>query len=256
MHVCSYCWLISLIRSSEVLETQKAGNKNLQYTRSSWIMDAPDFTHIILLSTTFLSVLRARNIQLNLKKARECSKTIYPIYAVWSKPKEWKLSLVRTAMSLVALRDKFLVRTEVSVFAQWCINYKPLGLSANRRTGVSSLCNPRKAWFKQESWWRRIRAALALENQVITTIERVCMVTTWMGGCMFPARLCADREISPESNSMQTLQKLFGWDYKPTFPGWIHIHKYHIRTLKICCSCQSSVDNGNTEITQYPLNLS
>lgn len=43
-------------------------------------MDAPDFTHIILLPTSFLSVLRARNIaQSEGKKARECSKTIYPI---------------------------------------------------------------------------------------------------------------------------------------------------------------------------------
>ena len=41
------------------------------------------------------------------------------------------------------------------------------------------------------------------------------------------ARLCACPEISSESNSVQTLQKSFGWDYKPRSPVCIRMQKDH-----------------------------
>ena len=47
------------------------------------------------------------------------------------------------------------------------------------------------------------------------------------------ARLYARPEISPESNSVQTLQKSFGGDCKPTSPVPKRMQKDHIRTLKI-----------------------
>ena len=54
-----------------------------------------------------------------------------------------------------------------------------------------------------------------------------------MDGWPFRVRLCASPEISSESNSVQTLQKSFGWDYKSKPPMCIGMQKDHIRMLKI-----------------------
>ena len=44
-------------------------------------------------------------------------------------------------------------------------------------------------------------------------------------GPLLFARLCTSPEICSESNSLQTLQKSFGWDYKPRSPMCIiHMH--------------------------------
>ena len=77
-----------------------------------------------------------------------------------------------------------------------------------------------------------------------------------MDGWLLCAQLCAWPEIPLESNSMQSLQKSFGWGYKLSPPPppppphmCIHMHKNHIRWR----SCQSSADNGNNRITQHAL---
>ena len=44
------------------------------------------------------------------------------------------------------------------------------------------------------------------------------------------ARLCARPEISPESNSVQTLQKSFGWDYKPRSLACIYAYMHAKRS--------------------------
>ena len=68
-----------------------------------------------------------------------------------------------------------------------------------------------------------------------------------LDGWPLGARLCILLRFL-QSNSVQTLQKSFGWYYKPRSPVCIHMH-----TLKILCSpCQSSMDYGNAKITSMP----
>ena len=54
-----------------------------------------------------------------------------------------------------------------------------------------------------------------------------------MAGRPLRARLCDRPGISPESNSGQTLQKSFGWDYKQRPPVCIRMPKDHLRTVKM-----------------------
>ena len=76
--------------------------------------------------------------------------------------------------------------------------------------------------FQEESWWYRAR--------VLTPKYQVKRYQTWSPH-WWDARLCTRLEISVESNSVQTLQKSFGWDYQLRSP-W-YMHKYQICMFKI-----------------------
>ena len=58
------------------------------------------------------------------------------------------------------------------------------------------------------------------------------MVTKWMGD-RYVLGFVLGPEISPESNSVQTLQKPFGRDYKPRCSVCMHMQKDYIRMLEI-----------------------
>ena len=71
-----------------------------------------------------------------------------------------------------------------------------------------------------KSQWRRVRV-LALESRsLLSTIE----CGQQIDGSLLRARLWARPEISPESNSVQSLQKSLGWNYKPKSHLCIHTH--------------------------------
>ena len=61
--------------------------------------------------------------------------------------------------------------------------------------------------------------------------DQAWSVTMLMDALLFHARLCTHHEISPESNSVQTLQKLFRCNLRS--PICIRMQKDHIRKLKI-----------------------
>ena len=67
-----------------------------------------------------------------------------------------------------------------------------------------------------------------------------------------------------ESNSVQTLRKFFGWDYKPRPPpppppppppSVYACTKMTYARYRSCSPCQSSVGYGNTKITQHALKM-
>ena len=74
----------------------------------------------------------------------------------------------------------------------------------------------------RQSQWRRARV-LALENK--STIESCHQMDGWPPH----ARLCAHPEISLESDSVQTLQKSFRWDYKPRSHTHVEDPVVHVR---------------------------
>ena len=88
------------------------------------------------------------------------------------------------------------------------------------------------------------------------------LFTMWMGDRYMLG--FAPTLIHLESNSLQTLQKLFRWDYKPRSPVCISMRKYHTQAcesiiytcLRYCSPYQSSVDYRNTQITQHALKVS
>ena len=84
---------------------------------------------------------------------------------------------------------------------------------------------------EQEPGHTRYRQA-----QVKPRSERGHHWNAWMPGWPLRARLCTCPEISPESNSVQTLQKSFGWDYTETEVPRVRYarKKTIIRTLKTC----------------------
>ena len=63
----------------------------------------------------------------------------------------------------------------------------------------------------------------------LSTTERGHHMDGWP---LYAGQLFASRYFS-ESKSVRTLQKSFGWDYKPRSPVCICKEKDHIRTLKI-----------------------
>ena len=56
------------------------------------------------------------------------------------------------------------------------------------------------------------RKITSFSYNIQPSLERIVSVPWWV--TVICARLCARPNISPESNSVQTLRKSFGWDYK------------------------------------------
>ena len=96
--------------------------------------------------------------------------------------------------------------------------------------GAGQLCGRvQDSWlndcrFKWASQWCRARAP-ALEGPLKRGHQ--------MDGWLLCTRLCACPEISSVSNSVQTLQKSFRWDYKLGSPVCKCMRKDHIHMLRI-----------------------
>ena len=60
----------------------------------------------------------------------------------------------------------------------------------------------------------------------------------------------------PESDPVRTLQKSFGWDYKPRSPCVYACKNITYTRQRSCSPCQSSVHHGNTKTAQHALKVS
>ena len=114
--------------------------------------------------------------------------------------------------------------------------------------------------YRVQSHW------LAAQSKVICSQKLssawLGLFTTWVGDHYMLG--FAPTLIHLESNSLQTLQKLFRWDYKLRSPVCISMQKYPTQAcksilyacLRYCSPYQSSVDYRNTQITQHALKVS
>ena len=82
---------------------------------------------------------------------------------------------------------------------------------------------------------------------------RSCVVSIWKCDSLLHTRLCAHPEISPESNSVPTLQSSSDEAINRSISIRMYMQKDHVRMLKTCSPCRSLMDYGNTKITQHAL---